>query len=263
MTRQQLVAAILLILLFAATLAAYLLNPRLELSLYLRSFFYLVPPLTAAVLALFAARSYGVPSAHARNFALMAGGLFFWFIGDVLFTGYTIAGVDAFPSMADVFYLLAYPLLAIGLLSESRLVQTKSPLRDRVTFYVVALLLAGVVVYTGVISAYDPTADLLSNLVAMSYGVADLVLIFVIGRMLLLARALRGGLLSSRWIVLLIGFAGILIGDVLFALFNVEYELSLLPYLLLDMFFVGGYCILAYGFVSFSSLLHMVRARAR
>jgi len=262
MTKQERAAVILLGLLFVVSLAAYLLDPNIEISLYLRNILYLVPPFIAMLMALFAARSYGVPSRHARNFVFMAGGLMLWFVGEVLFTGYTLVGVDAFPSMADVFYLIAYPLIAYGLVSEARLAQAKAPRRDQITFYVAAAIVAAVVVYTGIINAYDPESDLLSNLVAMSYGIVDLGLIFVVGRMLLLARALRGGALAFRWFILLAGFASILVGDVLFALFTAEYEANMQPFLLLDMFFIGGYCLLAYGFVSIASLLHSIRARA-
>jgi hypothetical protein len=262
MTKQERTAAILLGLLFAVSLAAYLLDPALEISLYFRNILYLVPPFVAMITALFAARSFGVPSRHSRNFVFMAGGLMLWFVGEVLFTSYTLVGVDPFPSMADIFYLLAYPLMAYGLISEARLAQAKAPRRDQITFYVAAAILAAVVVYTGIIQAYDPDSDLLSNLVAMSYGVADLGLIFVVGRMLLLARALRGGTLAFRWFILLAGFGSILVGDILFALFTAEYEAFLQPFLLLDMFFIGGYCTLAYGFVSIASLLRSIRSRA-
>lgn len=262
MTRREWFAALLLTLIFGVTLWAYLLDPSLEVSAWLRNGTYLIPPAVAVVAALFTARAYGIPSAHARNFVLIAGGLMLWFVGEVLFTSYILAGVDPFPSLADVFYLLAYPLLAIGLWSESRSTHTTAPVRDRTIFYIAATLVAALVVYVGVIRAYDPEADIVANVVAMSYGLADLVLIFAVGRTMLLARTFRGGALSLRWLVLLGGVASILVGDLLFALFNVQYEENLQPYILLDAFFAGGYCALAYGFISLTSLLKRIRARA-
>lgn len=261
MSKSERMVAILTAGMFVATLVVYALDPTLPYEGYLRNAFYLVAPIAAVASALFVVRAYGLPSSHARNFLLIAIGLGLWLIGEALFIFYSVVGISPFPSIADIFYLLAYPLLTVGLWWESRATRTSMPLRDRITFYVAAALFTILVVYVGIVRVYDPSVPLLNNLIAMAYGLTDLVLILAVGRTVVLARTFRGGALAWRWFIIFSGLVCILLGDLLFAYFNVPYDANLQPYIFLDLLYIAGYFAFVYGFVSLASLLHRIKKR--
>jgi signal transduction histidine kinase len=145
---------------------------------------------------------------------LIAGGLAFWTVGDLLWSAYEVAGRDPFPSPADVFYLDGYPLLAAGLViafwrrSPGR---DKRPLIDAAIVAVSATLLAWVYIVEP--ARADTELGTLETLVSVAYPFGDI---------LVLAVAVRF-ILGSSWNVpalrlLVIGFGLTLVADVVFAL---------------------------------------------
>ena len=58
----------------------------------------------------------------ARPWLLLAAGQLIWVLGDTLYSWHDLRGQDSYPAAGDVAYLLAYPVLALGLglLSRSR-----------------------------------------------------------------------------------------------------------------------------------------------
>ena len=134
----------------------YFLPAEDQVVIWLRNGVYLLTPLIAIVAGFFTVRAYGFPSEHSRNFMLIIAGLGLWFVGEVIFSSYTLAGIDPYPSIADIFYLLAYPFLMVGFYWESRSLKARLSSGDRVLFAVFCLLTAAVVFYTGGFPALYP-----------------------------------------------------------------------------------------------------------
>src|SRR2546425_5718275 len=107
--------------------------------------------------------------------------MFFYTGGDLLWAYYELVlGIDPFPSLADVGYLLFYPTLMIGLMTfpfapRSKASQTKFWL-DAGTVLLGAWM--GIWYFVLGPTALAEHADRLSALLASAYPIGDLVLIF-------------------------------------------------------------------------------------
>jgi diguanylate cyclase len=107
--------------------------------------------------------------------------------GDVTFTIYDFAGSKPYPSVADGFYLLFYPLLLWGVLRfRTARLNVSQRLRLGLDLAIVAIGGAGMVIYV----VLGPTiiqsgADPLETGISIAYPVGDLVLLVGLGSVLL------------------------------------------------------------------------------
>lgn len=209
----------------------------------------LVPPLLATICGVFAVKVYSVDNPHAKAIAFMSLGIFFWFIGDFIwFIFEYFLNKNPFPSIADYFYLLAYPLLLVGLLIELKSNKLTWSVKKIAICALLAVLLGSMVLYLGVVRAYDPTDLLINNIIAIAYGIGDLILILFAVAILMVAVGYRYGKLFVPWLCILVGFFLILNADVLFAMYREEYENYMGLVRNLDIGWISGYLFIAYGF---------------
>jgi hypothetical protein len=213
---------------------------------------FLLPPLLATVCAGFASHAYGLRNVHGRAFAYMCAGLLCLFIGEATFFILSFfLHIDPFPSIADVFYLAAYPLLFVGIIRE--LFFHRPRLRDfnkLVLLFIVlfSLVLAFLVSYFGVYSAYDASESLLYNYIAIGYGVGGLILIVPSLFVLKMALDYRGGRLYYSWTLFLIALIFLLVGDILFSIFEPQYSELIYPYTLIDLAWTACYLLFTFSF---------------
>lgn len=158
----------------------------------------------------------GVRRYHPRApsaWLLIAAGLVSFAVADFVYGLHEVAGTQPFPSLADVFYLAAYPLFAIGLHAASN---ARVPEGDRGAFIDAAIITttAGMFAFLLIARQYvdDPTIALWPTIVASAYPLADV---------LLLALAVRF-LLSVNWRtpslqLLAVGLSLLLTGDLLYS----------------------------------------------
>src|SRR5947209_9710309 len=153
---------------------------------------------------------------------LVAGGLFMFWIGDFVWAVYEIGGRDPYPSLADIFYLAAYPLFAAGLAVATRrrlpVIDRRAPI-DAAIVAVSALLFEWFYVIGPTLA--DSTLSWQETLVTIAYPVADVIVLalavrFVMGRSWNVA-ALR---------LLVLGLGLTLLGDVLYSLGVVDRQSS-------------------------------------
>lgn len=115
---------------------------------------------------------------RARPWYLLTAGLAAWVAGDALWAVMNQLGVDPFPSVADIAYLTAYPVLAVGL-------HALLPTRDRQTSVralldtAIVAVCVSLVLWVAFISPTwsDPTGTFSQQVVASAYPVGDAVLI--------------------------------------------------------------------------------------
>ena len=152
--------------------------------------------------------------ADPRAWLLIAGCLFLFACGDLVWGIYEVMDRDPFPSVADAFYLSGYPLLFAGLVVAIRRGTPSSDKR--------ALLEAGMVgvsaalitwVYVVQPARADPSLTTLETAVVIAYPLADV---------LVLAAAVRY-ILGASWHalalrLLVLGLGLTLVGDSLYAL---------------------------------------------
>jgi hypothetical protein len=252
---KRIIAGIFLSCIFLSALCVYWLRFGFA-NIWLREGIYLSTSFFATVAGLFALRSFGLTSPRSRTLLFLTAGIGYWFLGEIIFDYYQyILGIDPFPSVADAFYLFAYPLLLLGLINEviSSQVQWRKIHRGLLFLFISISLALGVIVfYFGVFRAYNPEVSLLANAIVMSYGVGDLFLLTANLFVLLLAWEFRGGKLSRVWLFFFLSFVLNLVADVLYAVYEVEYESLLWFYKsLIDTFFIGSYLLFAYAMFDF------------
>lgn len=250
------VLILLFVLFFVEVVAVYWFRLGFDI-LALRETLYLVPPFFAIIAGVVAIHTFGLASARSMTLLFLTVGISYWFFGEVLFGYYEyILQIDPYPSAADVFYVLAYPMLFLGLVNEIRIARVNWSNVSKPTlflFSLVALLLAAMIGYFGIYQAIKPDETLLANVVAISYGIGDLFLILANILLLVLVWEFRGGKLSRVWLLLFVSFLLTLIADILFAMYTSEYTMQVWFYKsLLDSFWIAGYLVFAFALFEFS-----------
>ncbi|MBU0660621.1 hypothetical protein KKG22_00395 [Patescibacteria group bacterium] len=232
-----------------------------------RSTAYLFFPVLAIVSGFMLARMYGVKNKNGQILLLFTAGLVCWTLGETIWYMFEqYLAVDPFPSSADVFFLLGYPLLLMALLKKFRLLDiTTKQLRAFVAWpYKVIVLLAIVLVsYFGIYGAYDMDSSFLENIMAMSYGVGDLVLIVAAIIAGVGVFMYKGGKFARFWRGIVIAFVFFLLADIFFGIYNTPYEEALRPYIYIDLFWIFGYVIFSYSFIDQYMSLLKTKQRAR
>jgi len=233
---------------FLLVAAAYLFGKPASL---LADTAYLFPVFLSVFAGFFAAETYGFKSHNGKALLLLASGLAFWTTGELLWYIFkNFLNLDPFPSAADVFFLLAYPLLFVGILYGTKLARIKWRELDKKKALVdlaAVIVLSAAAAYWGIYKAYNSEVSLLENLILTGYGVADLVLIGALILSLGTARAFDGGRFGFLWKILTAGFFFILVADILFAIYQTDYNSGLVLYTLVDMAWIAGYFLIAYG----------------
>ena len=243
------IRAILFIAFFLVNAALYIFSSEVR-GIVIQSL-SLVDPVGAALVGLIAATVYGINSANGRAMMLVAAGIGCWGIGEIIFMVFAnIMNIDPFPSIADVFFLLAYPLLGVGIYlgfaaAEVKLAQVKKSLLA--ILLSASLVLTVLVVYFMLYQVYDPEVDFATNFVNISYGLGDLVLVILSFLAILVSNEYKGGKLGSFWKSMALGLIMILIADILFAIYNEQILNDIKPYTYVDLFWTAGYLFIAFG----------------
>jgi hypothetical protein len=145
----------------------------------------------------------------------IAAGIFTWFVGDLLWGLYEMVGRDPFPSVADLFYVAGYPLIATGLgyaaWRRGRIVGAETgALLDALLVAVLASLLAWVYLIDPILD--DTALSVGEKLVSIAYPIGDVLLVSFAARFVM----------GASWDVLALwllasGLALTLVGDVVYA----------------------------------------------
>lgn len=226
---------------------------------------FLIPPLLATLFGLYAASTYKLENIHGKSMAFLALGMACFFIGETLFFMYQyVFHKMPFPSVADVFYLLAYPMILIGLLIEVRMHKPRLSEFNKSALAIMGGVLAvliAVVTYFGIYKAYDPDAAFFANWIAASYGIGDIIILIPAMYVLKLAFDYKGGKLFNSWILIFFAMLFMLSGDILFATYSTQYSAGAWPYTLIDLLWVASYLLFAYSFYYTASVLRELRKK--
>lgn len=246
---------------FIATAAAYILLP--DTSAITTNELYMIFPIAAILLSLYILRIYRLNSAGDRAQILIAAGLICWGIGEIIsYTLINFLKIDSYPSLADAFFLLNVPIFGAGIyegyvMAEVKLKQVNKTLLG--VLLSASLILTGLVAYFGVYQAFDPTADVLTNTVGITYGLTDLVLVVLSLLTFLVAREYKGGKLASFWIIITTGFFCFLIADILFAMYPDLYEQGIVPYKYMDLLWIAASILISFALLE--NYIHIVELR--
>ncbi|HLA77826.1 MAG TPA: hypothetical protein VJU18_09640 [Vicinamibacteria bacterium] len=231
-----------------------------------RGTFMVVGCLTKLVLeglgALLAHRAAGGfdPGTHVRRaWRLLSLGLLGFFLAQLALSRYQIArGVQSpFPSLADVFFVAAYPLLIAALVSFVKAYQEAGfPMgsaSERWTLMGLVLALCLGLGYPMLAPVAGTAAPPLEKLLNLAYPLLDLALLVPTAFLLRVTLRLQGGNVQRVWVALLVGVLALAGGDIAFAYFSTLDMARLEP--VVDALFIASYGSFAWGSLAQRNLL--------
>ena len=180
---------------------------------------------------------------HSKALMMFAGSVVSMFIAEQIWTIYdTVLEIDPFPSLADLFYLGAYPFYIVFFIFYLR------PLKKAITKNVIVLAttLSILFLIPSALATYDLSAEdsLLEIGVALAYPIADTLLLIpaLIGFFFLFK-----GERNYFWSLILVGILSMIIADTFFLLLTID-----------DTYFDGHPVDLfwLYGYILFAFALH-------
>jgi hypothetical protein len=207
--------------------------------------------LGAGLRALAASRHLGEENPMRPAWRMLGAGMLAMFAGQVCLAPYQLVWQVAspFPSLADAFFVAAYPLMIAALsrfvraFEESGFAASPEPKRGcRTLVLAIGLGLLAVPATWPVIAAGRPPLETALNLI---YPGLDLLLLAPAALLLRVSLALRGGAIWPVWGGLLAGFGCLAGGDLLFGYFSSLEQAHLES--LVDLLFVAAYGSFLFG----------------
>lgn len=225
---------------------------------------FLVAPLVSVIAGIFAVRAYGMDNIHGNALLYITLGLASWFVGEAIWAIYElILRISPYPSIADLFYLAAYPLIFIGILREIMNYKTDvNPVRSLV-ISTISIALSIMVFNIAILPSYSNGSTFLENAIAISYGLGDVMLIVGISYILMLTMDFRGGKLFYVWLHIIIAVIFMLLGDLFFAIYREQYEQSILAYKRIDLFWILSYIAFAMGLFEIHFMIRNIQNKIR
>ncbi|MFA7319031.1 MAG: hypothetical protein WC022_00305 [Parcubacteria group bacterium] len=260
--KNNIIVKMLLAVIFFVITIEYILGDPMSL---LSATIYLAAPLVYMASSFYVARLYGHGNKTGEALFFVFLGASFWFLGEVIW--YILKffmHAEPFPSIADVFFLLAYPLFFVAIYKGLGHVKDdwKKIKKSTIIFNVIlAIFLTGVVSYWGIYSAYDPELGISENIFAMSYGVGDLFLVFGLLWAVSLVSIYGKGKLGRFWNIMTGGVLLYLVADILFAMFQSEYLGGFQLYGYIDIIWMASYFVLAYGLLENALVVNAIQEK--
>jgi hypothetical protein len=161
-----------------------------------------------------------------------------------------------FPSIADVFYVLSYPVLILALLSFVVSYRTVLPMGGTRELAAIAggtFLVLAVLAVLGTRPVLEQEVPLLEKGLMASYVWLDALLVLPLVLLARAAFALRGGGLAWAWGFLLSGFLSMKAADLLYSLTH-RLQTSSYPYLD-EVFYTASYLLILKGMLLHRRLL--------
>jgi len=169
-------------------------------------------------------------------------------LGEVVWAFYELTtGNFPYPSIADFFYIMAYPFWLYAVIRE---VKTDFLSVRGKWFWpgVVGILIAaGITFYFGILKSYNIEATILENLIGVAYGLGDL-MILVVG-WLLISALQTVGLHVKEYLLISLAMLCAWAADLLYySVFMEPYNNLVVPFRLMDVLWISWYLLMAYAF---------------
>jgi len=176
----------------------------------------------AAAFAFRSIRLLGAGNPARLPWQLLAGGLAAFSVGQATLLYFQLMhGATPFPSVADVAFVIAYPLLIAGVIAFIvAYARSGFPMGGTVLTFVilsVAVMAAAWPLLRPIVNGSDA---LLAKTLNIVYPALDLVLLVPVVVLLRITSRFRGGAVWHIWLALLAGFVFTALGDILFAYFS-------------------------------------------
>jgi hypothetical protein len=205
--------------------------------------------LVAFVFAWKSAALFELENPVRRSWMLLAMGLLAMALGQLVLALYqlVLSVRLPFPSPADAFFLLAYPILIAALVGFIRAYRDAGyALGERYGALSLALaLLFGALDYVVLVPILRASATPIERLLNAAYPTLDFVALVPIVLLIRMTQRFRGGSVWRVWAGLLAGFAFMCAGDILYGYLSALKQVALDP--VVDAMFLLSYVAFAWG----------------
>ncbi len=194
---------------------------------YAFSLLYTIIPLIWGMIGFVNARRWGgLKSSAGRAIYFLSMGILAWGIGNLIFAYYNLVlrVPVPYPSVADVFFILIYPLSAIGIVFLFRVTGAYFALRSllgKIAIFIIPLCLSLLSYYLLVVvargGAITYEGNLLKLILDVAYPIGDIVVISLTIIVYGLSVKLLGGIFRMPVVLILIGFISNYFADFLFS----------------------------------------------
>ncbi len=194
---------------------------------YLFSLLYSIIPLGWGIVGFINAKRWGgFASSMGRVAVFISAGLFAWGIGNLIFGYYNLVlqVPVPYPSLADIGFVLIYPLSAIGVIYLFRVTGATFGLRHqfgRIFLFIIPVFLVFLSYYLLFIVArggsLDTSGGLLKLVLDIAYPVGDVIIITLAAIVYSLSIKYLGGFFKKPILIILFGFVFMYIADFLFS----------------------------------------------
>jgi hypothetical protein len=182
-----------------------------------------------------------------RPWLLLGAGLAAMSVGQALLISFQFwTGAIPFPSQADFWFVLAYPLIIVSLVAFATTYARSGFQTSGMTSFAIIVLIAVAAIAWPILQpvAQAPAAPLTKAL-NLVYPSLDLLLMVPIAVLLRITSRFRGGAVWPIWLSLLVGFVFTAAGDILFAYVSALGHKELDP--VIDAMYIIAYGNLAWG----------------
>lgn len=185
------------------------LTPETQETEYVIASISIINPLIASILAFHVSRLYGKSMVFGKSYFILAIALLMMFAGESTWYLYIFAfGVeDPYPSIADVFFFLFYPLAALHIIMNVEFFKTKISLRNKLWIVIMPLSIVTVFSFLSLQDVEEANFDYYYGLLFVSSS-SILLSLGLVGTIIF-----RGGVLGTAWILLLVGILLTTTGD--------------------------------------------------
>lgn len=212
---------------------------------------YLVAPIFSIVTGYLVLNKLGWSGARSSVIKWVWLGMILWLIAEAIILYLDINNLEPYPSLADFFFLVGYPVFFIAVVKEALLFNLDVRKLDKVLLTVLVLLgliVIGIVSYLGFFVAFSAEETLFVNLVSISWSLGDLFVGFSMMILLAMVWEFRKGSIRYAWSAFMLWGVFNLIADTLYGLFpDALFDASPLS-ILLDSMWVLGYFLVSFYF---------------
>lgn len=223
---------------------------------FLSDIAYLSAPLLAVVSSFWLLKVFGVRNRQGGVALFLFLGMVSFLIAEILWVVYKfIFNVDPSPSLADFFFLLAYPLIFIGLLKK---ILSESPvLSFKKSGLIIALgiIFVGLFSYFSIYSSYDPQGNFWQNIFLMSNGIGDMILLLTLLFILVIVFEYEKGKMAYPWLLLAFSFFSMLAADLFYAIYVVQYDEVLFLKAAIDTMWIFSYVLFSFSMFRMVSIV--------
>ena len=201
----------------------------------------------AAIFSFRSAHLLGKGNPARRPWLVLGSGLAAMSIGQGLLVSYQfMTGKTPFPSPADFWFVLSYPLIIVAMIQFAMTYAQSGFTADGLKIFAVVIFIVACAIAWPILQpvARMPAAPM-EKALNLAYPSLDLLLMVPIAVLLRITSKFRGGAVWPIWLSLLVGFVFTAAGDILFAYLSALGHNELDP--LIHAMFIVAYGNLAWG----------------